>query len=170
MINRALEITSAIGLTLCVFVGLPAFALAGLYSLKFGDCVRLPNGTEIGYEAYVDFSRPYLIPEAVLREPNGNVIAKEIWPIHATEDATLGTAWPEENGSRSDFTFIWTAETGVVKEAENPELYLRLSQDLGETYYGVPKDMNTNTLWLLKHLSQEARFQSDRCYTSIWTW
>jgi hypothetical protein len=170
MTKRMFEITSAIGLTLGVFVGLPIFAITGLYSLKFGDCIRFPNGSEIGYEAYVDFSRPYLIPEAVLREQNGTVIAKEIWPIHATDAATLGTAWPDENSSRSDFTFIWTPETGVVKEAENPALYHNLSQNFGETYYGAPKEMSTNTLWLFNRLLEEGQFQSDHCSTSFWVW
>lgn len=170
VIFRVLQIISAVGLILCVLVGVPAFALAGLYSLKFGACVRLPNDTEIGYEAYVDFSRPYLFPEVVLREPDGSVIAKEVSPIHVTETATLGTAWPDENSARPDFTFIWTAETGLVKEAENSELYLHLSQDLGETYYGASKDMNTNILWLFNRLLQEGQFRNNHCKTSLWTW
>jgi hypothetical protein len=145
-------------------------ALFGLYSLKFGDCVRLPNGIEIGYEAYVDFSRPYLRPVAVLRTPTGEIIGQEISPIHITDKAAFGSAWVDYNSSRSDFTFIWTTGTGVVKKSEEPELYLRLSEDLGETYYGAPVDMNTNTLWLFNRLSEEERFQSDRCGTSLWTW
>lgn len=170
MIVRGLEIISAIALVLGIFVGVPAFALAGLYSLKFSDCVHLPNGLEIGYEAYVDFSRPYLFPEAVLREPDGRVIAKEIWPIHVTEKATLGTAWPADTRARSDFTFIWTANAGLVKEAEKPELYCELSQDLGDTYYGAAKDMSTNTLWIFKRLLQDYQFKGDHCTTPLSTW
>lgn len=170
MIIRALEVTLALGLTLSIFVGAPIFALAGLYSLKFGECVRLPNGTEIGYEAYVDFGNAYFRPDAVLRDPKGSVIAKEVWPIHVTEEATLGRALPEHNSGKSALRFIWTGETGLVKEAENPELYRRLSLELSETYYGAPKDLNVNTLWLLKRLMKEARFKSDNCNTSLWTW
>ncbi|MCT4553522.1 MAG: hypothetical protein N4A53_02445 [Pelagimonas sp.] len=163
-------IVSAIGLMLCVFVGLPVLAVVGLYSLKFSDCIRLPNGSEIGYEAYVDLSRPYLIPEVVLREENGNVIAKEIWPIHATDAATLGTAWSDEDSSRSNFTFIWMPESGVVKETENPILYHSLLQGLGETYFGASKDMNVNTLWLFKKLKKQGRFNSNHCNTNFLTW
>lgn len=162
--------TLALGLIICPFIGLPILGLAGLYSLKFGDCVRLPNGIELGYEAYLDFSRPYLIPDAVLREPNGNVIANDIWPIHVTEKAAFGKALFENNDYRSDYRFIWTAETGVVNEHENPELYQRLSNDLGEVYYGAPKEMNTNTLWIFKRLSEDERFHSSDCNTSLVTW
>lgn len=170
MIKRILEIASTTGVALCVCAALPIFAITGLYSVKFGNCIRLPNGSEIGYEAHVDLSRPYFIPETVLREPNGNIIAKEVWPIHATDHATFGTAWPDENSSRSDFTFIWTPETGVVKEDEEPDLYLSLSQDLGETYFGAAKTMNVNTLWLFNRLKEQGRFNSDHCTTRLLTW
>lgn len=167
---RALVATLGVGMALCIFFGLPALALAGLYSLKFGECVRLPNGSEIGYEAYVDFSRPYFKPVAVLREPDGTAIGQEVAPIHITEKAAFGLAWIEYESPESDFTFIWTAQTGVVKKAENPELYHSLSQDLGEIYFGASEDMNVNTLWLFKRLLEEARFRSDRCSTPFWTW
>jgi len=169
-VHRLFGLFLAAGLALGVFLGVPILALSSLYSLKFGDCVRLPNGIEIGYEAYVDFSRPYLRPVAVLRTPNGVVIGQEVSPLHITEKAAFGLAWLDYDSPRSDFAFIWTVETGVVKEAEQPELYLRLSQDLGETYYGAPKDMNTNTLWLLNRFLEEGQFQSNRCSTSLLTW
>ena len=160
----------ASSLALSALVGLPIFALTGLQSLKFGECVRLPNGIEIGYEAYVDFSRPYLRPVTVLRTPSGAVIGQDVSPIHITDKAAFGSAWVDYDSPKSDFKFIWTAGTGVVKKTEDPELYLRLSQDLGETYYGAQKDRNTNTLWLFNRLLKEDQFQSDQCSTSLWAW
>ncbi len=157
-------------LGLLCLVGVPVFALAGLYSLKFGDCVRLSNGTEIGYEAYIDFSRPYFKPVAVLREPDGRTIGQEISPIHITEKAAYGSAWVDYESSRADFHFIWTPETGVVKETENPDLYYKLSQDLGETYFGAPKDLNVNTLWLFNRLKENGEFVGTHCKTSFLTW
>ena len=151
-------------------VGIPVFTLAGLYSLKFGDCVRLPNGTEIGYEAYIDFSRPYFKPVTVIREPDGRAIGQEVFPIHITEKAVYGSAWIKYENASPDFQFIWTQETGVVKEIEKPDLYHTLSQDLGETYFGASKDMNVNTLWIFNQLKKQGRFISDQCYTKLLTW
>lgn len=167
--RRLLSILLSTGMALGILLGVPMLALSGLYSLKYGKCVRMISGAEIGYEAYIDFSNPYFLPDAVLRTAEGNIIAKEVSPLHLTEIAAFGWAWPE-HGSEKDFKFIWTAKTGVVKKDEEPELYQRLSQDLGETYYGAPKDMNTNTLWLFSRLLEEEHFRSDRCSTSLWAW
>ncbi len=160
----------AVVLGLLSVVGIPAFTLAGLYLFKFGDCVHLPNGSEIGYEAYIDFSRPYFKPVAVLRDSHGRTIGQEVFPIHVTEKAAYGSAWIEYENTSADFHFIWTPETGVIKEAENPDLYHSLSQDLGETYFGASRDMNVNTLWLFKQLKEEGQFSSDQCNTSFLTW
>lgn len=66
--------------------------------------------------------------------------------------------------------FVWTPETGMVKEIANPDLYHSLSQDLGETYFGASKDMNVNTLWLFNQLKEQGRFNSDHCNTKLLTW
>lgn len=97
----------------------------------------------------------------------GDIIAKEVSPIHLTESAAYGWAWPEYG---ADFHFIWTQETGVVKEIEEPDLYHRLSQDLGETYFGASKYMNVNTLWIFNQLKKQGRFINDHCYTKLLTW
>lgn len=165
--RRFLGRAMAVGLGLCILIGIPALSLSALYSLKYGECVRLPSGAEIGYEANVNFRNSFFIPDAVLRTAAGDIIAKEVSPIHLTEIAAFGWAWPEHG---DDFMFIWTLDTGVVKEAENPDLYDSLSQDLGETYFGASKDMNVNTLWIFNQLKKQGRFISDQCYTKLLTW
>lgn len=105
---RSVAILSGLGLTTLLLV----------YSVKFGECVKLPNGSELSYEAFVDFGNSFLRPDVVLRDPDGAIIGKEIWPIHVTSIATLGTAWPEHDSSKSDFSFVWTAETGLGSVAQ----------------------------------------------------
>lgn len=165
--RRILVGAMVVALGLGILIGLPVLSLSALYSLKYGDCVRLPSGAEIGYEAHIDFRNSYFIPDAVLRTASGDIIAKEVSPIHLTEVAAFGWAWPEHGG---DFMFVWTPETGMVKEIENPDLYHSLSQDLGETYFGASKDMNVNTLWLFNKLKEQGRFNSDHCNTKLLTW
>jgi hypothetical protein len=170
MMDRIFGWAVVLALAIGLFGGLPILALSGLYSLKYGDCIRFPNGTEIGYEANIDFGNPYFRPDAVLRDPGGEMIAKEVDPIRVTEKATFGWAWPETTGDRQDFRFIWTHGFGLVREDQNPTLYQKLKGDLGDTYYGVRKDLNVNTLWLFTRLANDARFQSDKCNTPLVTW
>jgi len=132
--------------------------------------VRLPNGTELGYEANIDLKAPYFQPDAVLRAPTGEIIAKEVSPIHVTEKAAYGWAWPEEAGGDQDFRFIWMREFGLVREDHDPDLFKVLKTDPGDIYFGADENLNVNTLWLLKRLSEDARFRSETCSTQFVTW
>ena len=152
----------------CLF-SLSVLILMGLYSVKFGQCIRFPNGTEIGYEANIDFGNPYFSPDAVLRDPQGKIIAKDVSPIHITENATFGWAWHETENGREGFRFIWTRESGIVREDRNPDIYRRLERDSGDTYDGIPQNKNINTTWLLINLMKDPRFKSNRCKTSLLT-
>lgn len=161
---RIFIVTSSV---IAVLGGLCLTALVWVYSQYFGQCVKLPNGSELSYEAFVDFGKIYLQPDAVLRDPEGAIIAKEIWPIRVTDVATLGTAWPEPNNSKSNFSFVWTAETGLVKEDENPSLYAELLStiDLEADSFGAPVDTDVNTLWMFKRLSEDAQYVGRSCAT-----
>lgn len=154
-----------------ILSGLGLIALVWVYSLKFGQCVKLPNGSELSYEAFVDFGNSYLRPDVVLRDPEGAIIGKEISPIRVTDVATLGTAWPEHSSSKSDFSFVWTAETGLVKQEENPSLYaeLRTTANATSKYIGAPVDLHVNTLWMFKRLSEDKQYVGRSCATRYFT-
>lgn len=151
--------------------GLGLVALVWFYSLKFGQCVKLPNGSELSYEAFVDFGNSYLRPDVVLRDPEGAIIGKEISPIRVTDVATLGTAWPEHDSSKPDFSFVWTAETGLVKQEEKLSLYteLRTTAESSSNYIGAPVDLHVNTLWLFKRLSEDEQYVGRSCATRYFT-
>ncbi|MEP1765297.1 MAG: hypothetical protein ABJJ53_01390 [Sulfitobacter sp.] len=154
-----------------VFGGVALIAIVWLYSLKFSNCVKLPNGSELSYEAFVDFGNSYLRPDVVLRDPEGAIIGKEIWPIRVTDVATFGIARPEHDTSKSDFSFVWTAETGLVKHEDNPSLYIELrnSANLASNYIGAPVDLHVNTLWMFKRLSEDERYVERSCATRYFT-
>mgnify|MGYP001039331676 FL=1 len=164
----------AIVVTLCSFAilcGLGLTTLLLVYSVRFGQCVKLPNGSELSYEAFVDFGNSFLRPDVVLRDPDGAIIGKEIWPLHVTSIATLGTAWPERDSSKPDFSFVWTAETGLVKQEENPSLYTELQTTADSTsyYIGAPVDLHVNTLWMFKRLSEDKQYVGRSCATRYFT-
>lgn len=142
-------------------------ALAWVYSLKFGQCVKLPNGSELSYEAFVDFDNSYLRPDVVLRDPAGAIIGKEIWPIRVTDVATFGIARPEYNSSKPDFSFVWTSDAGLVKKEENPSLYAELLTTANATsnYIGAPVELHVNTLWMFKRLAEEEQYVGQSCAT-----
>lgn len=151
-------------------LALPFVGIVAIYVHLFGDCFRLPSGVEIGYQAYFDLSRHYLKPVAVLREPDGRVIGQEVFPIYLTEKAAYGHASIDYENPRSDFAFIWTAETGLVKRDENPDLYHSLLQDPGEIHYGNADGVYVNTLWVFMKFKKSGAFASDQCHTSWLTW
>lgn len=165
---RVLIVTLSV---ITILGGLGLIALVWVYSLKFGQCVKLPNGSELSYEAFVDFGNSYLRPDVVLRDPGGAIIGKEIWPIRVTRIATLGTAWPEHSSSKSDFSFVWTAETGLVKKDENPSLYAELLTTANATSndIGAPADVAVNTLWMFKRLSEDKQYVGRSCATRYFT-
>ncbi|MDF3414405.1 hypothetical protein HKX54_08060 [Sulfitobacter sp. M57] len=164
----------AIVVTLCSFAILSGLGLAALvlgYSVKFGKCVKLPNGSELSYEAFVDLGNSFLRPDVVLRDPEGAIIGKEIWPIHITSTATHGTAWPERDNSKPDFSFVWTANTGLVKQVDNPSLYAELlaTANSASDYIGAPFELHVNTLWMFKRLSEDERYIGRSCVTQLFT-
>lgn len=156
---------------IAILGGLGLTALVWLYSLKFGQCVKLPNGSELSYEAFVDFGNSYLRPDVVLRDPEGVIIGKEISPIRITDAATFGVARPEYDSSKSSFSFVWTADTGLVKKDENPSLYADLLTTANATssFIGAPVELNVNTLWMFERLSKEAQYVGQSCATRYFT-
>ncbi|MDC0737404.1 hypothetical protein N6L24_03875 [Cognatishimia sp. SS12] len=151
--------------------GLALSALVSVYSLKFGQCVKLPNGSELSYEAFVDFGNSYLRPDVVLRDPEGVIIGKEIWPIRVTDIATFGISRSEHNSSKPDVSFVWTADTGLVTKEENPFLYAELltTATAASNYIGAPVDLHVNTLWMFKRLSEEEQYNGQSCATRYFT-
>jgi hypothetical protein len=156
---------------LSILSGLGLTTLVWFYSLKLGHCVKLPNESELSYEAFVDFGNSYFRPDVVLRDPESVIIGKEIPPIRVTDTATLGTAWPEEDSSKADFSFVWTADTGLVKKEENPGLFAELltTTDATPNYIGAPVELNVNTLWMFKRLSKDAQYIGTSCATRLFT-
>lgn len=151
--------------------GMALIALVLVYSLMFGQCVKLPNGSELTYEAFVDSSNSYLRPDVVLRDPESAIIGKEIWPIWVTNVATFGNARTEPDSSKPIFSFVWTAETGLVKKKESPSLYAELLTTANATsnYIGAPVDLHVNTLWMFKRLSEDAQYIGRSCATRYFT-
>lgn len=152
-------------------VALPFIYFISTYVILIGACFKLPTGLEIGREAYLDLSRPYFKPVVVLREPDGTVIGQEVAPLHLTDKAAYGWALIDyDDNIGHDFKFIWTRETGTVKNSENPALYERLMQDPGDVYYGATKEMNVNTLWYYMRFKEQNAFRSRSCKMAWVTW
>lgn len=145
------------------------FIVVGFYSVRFGKCIWLPSGVNLGYEAIIDLRNPFLRPDAALKTTDGTILASEIWPIYTTERATFGTAWSEEHQHRH-FEFIWQADQGFARKDQNPEVFARYSENLGGTFFGATREMNVNTLWLLKRLQAGSQFENRACKTRLLTW
>ena len=87
----------AVFITLCSFAMLSGLGLAALvlgYSSKFGDCVKLPNGGELSYEAFIDFGNSFLRPDVVLRDPEGSLSEKKFGPYTLPTQQPSGLLGP----------------------------------------------------------------------------
>ena len=56
--------------------------------------MNLPNGSELSYEAFVDFGNSFLRPDVVLRDPEGVIIGKEIGPYTLPTQQPSGLLGP----------------------------------------------------------------------------
>ena len=99
-------------------------------------CVRLPNGINIGYEAILNFSKPYFRPGVVVKYRSGDqLLPGDAFPFFATETTVYGTA--AERGGSESRRFAWREDVGLVFRYNQPGLYMRLVSDAGPKLDGV---------------------------------
>ncbi|MBC9247550.1 hypothetical protein H4P12_12730 [Paracoccus sp. 11-3] len=151
---------------------LPAAWLFTAYDRKYGVCVPLENGLYLGYEAIFDLSRPYFMPIAVPKFPDGTpLIRDETWAIFVTETTLYGLAMgpsPEEDyrfGWRSDVGLI---RVGLIRQQDHQAAYEALIAEAGPANLDIEID-SAGTGWLLNELLEQ-RPASERCPTSLVTW
>jgi len=146
----------------------PAVWLFLSFNTKYNQCVSLKNGMNLGYEAILDFSRPYFKPIAVPRFADGTpLIRDELWATFVTDTSDYGVSMAGKDG-QSDW-FVWRGDTGLIKQAENSSLYERLVAEAGHANWDV-QNGNVGTDLLLKELIKRPDFNVQRCPTARITW
>ena len=94
------------------------------------QCVKLPNGLNIGKQALIDLNRPYFRPDIAPKFGNGkSLLPGDAWPFFATATTIHGLAL--EADPDDDFWFAWREDTGLVRKTENAVLYEKLISEAG---------------------------------------
>ncbi|MEO1687633.1 MAG: hypothetical protein AAFU61_06990 [Pseudomonadota bacterium] len=99
-------------------------------------CVRLDNGLALGFEALVDFGRPFLRPKIVPKFENGRpLVTDPLWDLFVTPTSVHGSTL----AVRDDvgFRFAWRADLGLVKERDDAAAYALILAEGGPANAGL---------------------------------
>ena len=145
------------------------FVIYAFYYMH-GKCVRLENGLNIGFEAIFDVSRPYFRPSYVPRFSDGTpLVGEDIWPIYITDTTLYGTVASSQFSDIEHYKIAWRANTGVVIENENSELFDEIVSKSGTKKYGTDqRSVSTGVIFL--ELEKRPEFAGQKCRTRWVTW
>lgn len=131
-------------------------------------CVQLPSGINIGKQALIDLSKPYLRPDIVPKFDNGRpLLPGDAWPFFATETTVHGLA--EETDPQDVFWFAWREDTGLVLKADNPALYEALVSEAGAPMGN--KGINVvDSHIVMMELEKQLAYAKQTCRTWWITW
>jgi hypothetical protein len=158
--------TVAAALSLVLLI--PLLWLFVAFNVQFRQCVPLKNGLALGYEAVFDLRGPYLRPIAVPKFGDGTpLIRDETWAIYVTDTTVHG--WGMAPRSEADYRFAWRADTGLVRQRDDPQTYDRLVAEAGHANWDIEIDA-VGTGWLLQELLRRRAPDRPRCPTALLTW
>jgi hypothetical protein len=144
-----------------------AFAMSVQRGMKT-TYARLPNGMNIGYQALIDLSTPYLKPDTVPKYENGvSLLPGDAWPFFATETTVYGLA--EGKDHNSDFWFAWREDTGLILKKNNPEEYGKLVSEAGELLEHTEYGMFSSHI-VMRNLKKHPEYKNQTCRTRLLTW
>jgi len=147
---------------------IPLGWIAWVFNDRHRTCVHLESGMVLGFEAVFDLGRPYFKPVVVPKYPDGTpLIRDEMWSIFISDTTIYGlTMRPIPN---NDYRYAWRADTGLVMQSEQPELFDTLVSEAGNTNWDYEID-DIGPKWLLNDLVRSGRLEAMHCQTAVVTW
>lgn len=135
---------------------------------RYGQCVKLPNGIHLGYEARISFGnwnwKPFIVPKF----PNGNpVLAGKIWPFRATKTTIYGS-FQGRNGKLEE-GFLWQKDIGLVFRRDHPNQFDVILSQAGspiDEKFGQGLDTRLN----YKRLAKDPKYGLIDCKTRLFRW
>lgn len=138
------------------------------FNNRYRSCVHLENGLTLGYEAVFDLGRPLLKPITVPRYQSGRpVVRHDTWPLYISDTTVHGVTFDETLST--GYSFVWRADTGLVRRDRDPETYQKLVDEAGPTNWDYGSG-GYGAGVLLKWLSDDPDFPVERCPTALFTW
>lgn len=166
--RKPVGVAAAVATVAALILLIPLLWLFIAFNAKFRRCVPLENGLFLGYEAVFDLREPYFMPIAVPKLPDGTpLVRNDIWPVYVTDTTIHG--WEMARVSEADDRFAWRADTGLVRQRDDPRTYDRLVAEAGPANRGIKIDA-VGTGWLLEELLRRRAPERPRCPTALLTW
>ena len=137
---------------------------------KYGQCVKLPNGIYLGYEARISFGnwewkwKPFVVPKF----PNGTpVLDGEIWPFHATQTTIHGNF--QGRNRKIQKTFLWQKDTGLIFWRDNPDKFDDILANSGPL---LSKNFKGSipTKFHYERLAKDPKYGLIDCKTRLFRW
>lgn len=158
----ALRVGAFASLVLAILIMIYAFLFLQNWVYKYGTCVKLPNGLIVSYEALFDFSKPYWIPEPVVRSIHGDIISfGNDEPFYFSNTTAFWVDYDRYPGQNE--ALAYRPDTGLIERSDNPKLYETLISEAGDLLEEGKRLNNTNVLGVLHFLRPSARYFSDDC-------
>lgn len=135
---------------------------------EFGQCVTLPSGMKLGFEARFSFGNgrwgPFIVPKFANGTP---LISGEIWPFYAT-DTTVGGVFEGRHREQTS-GFAWRKDTGLIFKRDNQKLYAQLKSQAGPIVDGA-RAGGFPTFEYYDRLSNDPRYGLQDCRTRFFRW
>jgi hypothetical protein len=142
----------------------------GFYQ-KHHQCVRLPNGVIVAYEAYMNFWRPYFLPDVVVRDPEGEILSRgNDETLYFSQTTTYWIDYerdPEDPSGQSATSLVYHPDHGLVRGPNNRVLRRQLIEGAGPLLEEGERISNTNVAGILRFLRDVEDYASRECHMPL---
>lgn len=154
----------------CLVMISVALIIHGFYR-EHHRCVRLPNGVIVAYEAYMNFWRPYLLPDVVVRDAEGGLLSRgNDEPFHFSQTTAYWTDFepdPTHRSGESATSLVYHRDHGLVRGPNNRVLRRQLIEGAGPLLEEGDRINNTNVLGILMFLREVEEYASRDCHMAL---
>ncbi|MBB4303436.1 hypothetical protein GGD81_002479 [Rhodobium orientis] len=95
------------------------------------------------------------------------LLTNKLWAIYVTDTSLYGLTM--DNGSGTDFSFVWRADKGLVLEHEDKKTYEKLVSEAGEANPGLGSG-SLGAQVVMREYMKNPQYAGQRCPTNLVTW
>jgi hypothetical protein len=156
---------------LAILLLIPSGLIINGFYQKHHQCVRLPNGVIIAFEAYMNFWRPYFLPDVIVRGPRGEILSRGNDETFYFSQTTAYWADfepdPTDPSGESVTRLVYHPEHGLVSGPNYRVLRRQLIEGAGPLLEEGSRINNTNVLGVLLSLRDVEEYASYDCHMTL---
>jgi len=156
---------------LAILLLIPSGLIINGFYQEHHQCVRLPNGVIVAYEAYINFWRPYFLPDVVVRGPEGEILSQgNDETLYFSQTTTYWIDYerdPEDPSGESAKRLVYHPDHGLVRGPNNRVLRRQLIDGAGPLLEEGGRLNNSNVLHVLVMLRDDPHYTSNDCHMPL---